>query len=441
MKRLFKVIIVASAIAFSSAVYANAQESSTDECMLYLSYYQEYYKQNTTESRKAALPSWRKAYNICAPATRQNLYVHGSALYRMLIKENAKNPEYRKALIDTLITLDKLRIQYYPKYAKSAYSALSGDINNYLVKVDPAKARELLKEIVEVQGAEAQPVTFLALMNTSVALYKQNKITAEDVIADYDKSADCFTQLQKVDTTQNTRNLRTTFENVFINSKVASCENLIQLFGPRFEESKDDYATVSKIAKLMATSENCTDNELYLKAVTAMHSLQPNASSAYYLYRLNVAKDDNQLAAKYLEEACASADIDEPTRGQYLYELGAFYLMNGHHAKAVDNASKAITCDATLAGKCYMIIGHAWMSIGCGGNEVERRAKYWVAVDYFNKAKAADDTLAEDASKQISSCAAFYPQTAEAFMYDLQNGASYTASCGGLRANTTVRTR
>lgn len=440
MKKTVKVLIAASVVAIASAVCGKAQDS-TDNCMLYLSYYQEYYKQNTTESRKAALPSWRKAYSICAPATRQNLYVHGSALYRMLIKENAKNTEYRRALIDTLITLDKLRIQYYPKYARSAYSALSGDINNYLVKVDPAASRDLLKEIVEVQGAEAQPVTFLALMNTSVALYKQNKITAEDVIADYDKSAECFNQLQKVDTTQNTRNLRTTFENVFINSKVASCENLIQLFGPRFEESKDDYSTVSKIAKLMANSENCTDNELYLKAVTAMHTLQPNASSAYYLYRLHASKDDNLLAAKYLEEACASPDIDEPTRGQYLYELSALYLMNGHHAKAVDNASKAISSDGSLAGKCYMIIGHAWMSIGCGGNEVERRAKYWVAVDYFRKAQAADHALEEDASRQIATCSAFYPQSAEAFMYDLQNGSPFTVSCGGLRANTTVRTK
>ena len=35
----------------------------------------------------------------------------------------------------------------------------------------------------------------------------------------------------------------------------------------------------------------------------------------------------------------------------------------------------------------------------------------------------------------------YYPQTAEAFMYDITDGQSYTVSCGGMRATTTVRTQ
>ncbi len=86
-------------------------------------------------------------------------------------------------------------------------------------------------------------------------------------------------------------------------------------------------------------------------------------------------------------------------------------------------------------------MGQIWGSTVCGGNEIERRAPYWVAVDYLQKAKAADESLTEDANKLISSYAAYYPATAEAFMYDIQNGQSYTVSCGGMRATTTVRTQ
>ena len=68
-------------------------------------------------------------------------------------------------------------------------------------------------------------------------------------------------------------------------------------------------------------------------------------------------------------------------------------------------------------------------------------AKYWVATDYMNKAKAADEALADDANNYIRQYAAYYPQTAEAFMYDVTDGQSYTVSCGGMRATTTVRTQ
>ncbi len=436
MKKLI-VLFSASLALAASAIVAKAQ---TDDCMLYLSYYQEYYKQGTKEAKLAAIPNWRKAYSICKPGTRQNLYVHGADLYRMLINQNAKNKEYRSELIDTLINLHMLRAEYYPKYADKAYAALSADVNNYL-KNDPAKTYDVLSKVIAVQGSKCTPVTFVAQMNAAVALYKEGKLSVEDIINQYDTAVNCFSEIQKTDTTQNTRNLRTTMENAFINSKVATCENLQTLFGDRYEDCKDNISDVTKIVRLLASTDDCTDNDLYLKAVTQMHKLEPSANSAYYLFRLYGSRKDISTALKYMDEAISSEGIDNITKAQYSYELAVFTLKNGYYTISIENASNAIALDKTLAGKAYMIIGNAWMNISCGGNEIERRAKYWVAVDYFNRAKAADPDLAEDAGKQIATCANYYPDTAEAFMYDVQNGQSYTAVCGGLKANTTVRTR
>lgn len=435
MKKI-KFFTAAFALFFAACFVGRAQDA--DECLIYLSYYQEYYKQGTKDSKLAAIPSWRKAYSICAPNVRQNLYIHGADLYRLLINQNAKNPSYRAELIDTLVTLHMKRAQYYPKYANKAYAALSADVNNYL-KNDPEKTHEILSQVIEKTGAEASPVTFLASMNAAVALYKEGKLSAEDIINEYDKSSAYFTELQKVDTTQNTRNLRTTFENAFINSKVASCDNLIALFGPRFEESKNDIEMVSKIAKLMSSSEDCTDNELFLNVVTQMHKLEPSANSAYYLYRLHASKGDSAKALDYLSEAASSNDLDNTVKGKYNMELATYSLKNGKLASCIDAANKAMSFDSSLSGKCNMLIAQAWMTVVCSGNEIERRAKYWVAVDYLNKAKS-DPEIAADAAKQISVCVGYYPQSSEAFMYDLTNGQSYTVSCGGMKAVTTVRT-
>jgi hypothetical protein len=94
-----------------------------------------------------------------------------------------------------------------------------------------------------------------------------------------------------------------------------------------------------------------------------------------------------------------------------------------------------------MAGKAYMLMGTIWGSTVCQGNEIERRAPYWVAVDFMTKAKNADPALEEEANNHIRQYAAYYPQTAEAFMYDITDGQSYTVSCGGMRAVTTVRTQ
>ena len=64
-----------------------------------------------------------------------------------------------------------------------------------------------------------------------------------------------------------------------------------------------------------------------------------------------------------------------------------------------------------------------------------------MAVDYLIKARNADSSLTEDCNRLIGQYSSYYPQKAEAFMYDVTDGQSYTVSCGGMRATTTVRTQ
>ena len=63
------------------------------------------------------------------------------------------------------------------------------------------------------------------------------------------------------------------------------------------------------------------------------------------------------------------------------------------------------------------------------------------AIDYLVKARNADPALAEEANKLIGQYSTYFPQTGDAFMYGITNGDSYTVSCGGMRAVTTVRTQ
>lgn len=435
MKKIILVLIAAATIFGVNTASAQGKfGADSAECIKYLSYYKEYYKQ---KNYAEAIPNWRKAYTICPPTANQTMLIDGTTLVRNLINKNKNNPEYRSALIDTLMAIHTTRAQYYPKYKETAYNNKALDMINY-IKNDPQRLYDGCKEVIEVNGIKAKPQVFLFLLNSAVELYQEGKIDAETVINDYNSAQDAFAQMEQ---SEALNEIKTGVETVFIASKVASCENLLTLFTPRYEAAPEDLTLAKNIVKMMNSTEDCTDNDLYLAAVNTMYKLEPSYASAYALFRLYSSKDDMANAIKFMEEAIASEESDALTDAQYYYELAVACYKGGNSPKAYEAALKAVELDSTLAGKAYMLCGTIWATLSCGGNEIEKRAQFWVAVDYMNKAKSADETLAEAATDNIRQYSAYYPQTAEAFMYNITDGEAYTVSCGGLRASTTVRTQ
>ena len=441
MKRIVLLISIAAMSLFASSTISAQGKFGPDsaDCIKYLSYYTEYYKQKNYDS---ALPNWRQAYKYCPPTARYSLLSDGTTLLKRVLQQNSKNPIYKEALVDSIMKIYDERIQYWPKYATSSLNNKALDMYNY-IKDEPEKLYEGLTSAVNELGVNARPNLFLFQISTAVDLYKNGKLDPETVINIYENAVNKIAEMPAKNDVEKRSNEKTVsdIESIFITSQVASCENLIALFTPRYEADPQNVDLAKNIVKMMGITEGCTDNDLFLNAVTTMHNMEPSHVSAYNLYKLYAGRVDVENAVKYMTEAIENADSDAVTDGNYQYELAAFCYKNGQNAKAYAAAQAAAELDPSLAGKAYMLLGTIWGSVVCSGNDVEQRAKYWVAVDYMNKAKAADATLADAANDMIRQYAAYYPQTAEAFMYDVTDGQSYTVSCGGMRATTTVRTQ
>ncbi len=444
MKRLIVVISAFAALSFSSLL--RAQENP--ECITYMSYYQEYYKQ---KNFKDALPNWRKAYSLCPPNYRQNLYIQGSTLMRDAIGKNRRDSAMVRGLIDTLLTLQDQRLQYYPYSTKKINGVATKVENkpevlnnkgNYMINYINYRKNgnrylyDNLNVIVDELGSLSHPSLLVNLLDASIALYRAGELPADDVINTYEKVAAAIggSDLEVEDN----RIAKSNIDTKFADSKVASCDNLIAIFTPRFEADPDNISVVSNIVRLMNNADDCAGNDLYFKAVTQLYKLNPSAGAAYGLYKLNAAKGNAADACKYLEEAIASADSDEAADAQYYYELARFSYANGMRGKAYDSARKAVDLDHGYAGKAYLILGNLWASASCSG-DVDKYARYWVATDYYIKARTADPSLAEDAGASIGNVSRYYPPASEIFMYDLGAGQGYTVSCGGMSASTTVR--
>lgn len=432
-----KKLILISLIAFFAGASALAQDDkfgpNKEECLKYISYYEEYFKQKAFDE---AIPAWRQAYKLCPPASRQTILTNGTVLVRRLISKNAKNVEYRDALIDTLFTLHDQRVQFFPKYKVTALNNKGQDIFNY-IKNDNERLFKEYSAIVDANRELTKPTLFVHQFNAATELYKDGKMDGENLINIYQQNMEYLASAEG----EEAASAKAELEARFIQSGVASCETLLSILTPKFEAEPNNAELAGRIVKMLNVAEDCIKNDLYLKAVTVMHADNPSYNSAYALFRLNSVNDNVEEAINYLKEAIAFEESDAKTDAEYYFELATYSFKNGRRSLAFESAVKAAELDQALAGKSYFLIGNIWGSTTCGGDEIEKRAPYWVAVDYMQKAKAADETLTEEANRYIGMYSKYYPQTADAFMYSLTDGQAYTVSCGGMRATTVVRTQ
>ena len=407
------------------------------ECTKYLSYYQELYKQ---KNMAEAAPFWRKAFSLCPPTASQNMIINGQSIIRYEIGKNQKNPTRYKELVDTLLMLNDVRAEHFPKYAVKSKDNKAIDLINYC-GADYERQYTMLTSILEDIKGEASPVVFVKQMQSSVEMYQNQKIDAEAVMNNYTTISGYLDDKIASSNDPKYRDAKRDVESILIESGVASCDNLVALYTPRFEANPNDEALLANMVKMLSKSE-CMNTDLFLKSIVALNEINPTASSVYGLYRLYSSRDENTNAAEALERAISLLNPDDvATKAEYTFELATYYFKKcGKAAPAVAKAKEVVEMDESYKGKAYLLIGTIWGGQKCGGDEVNSRANFWVAVDYLQRAAAADPTVAEDANSLAAQYRRYFPKTEDAFFLDITDGSSYTVNCGGMSERTTVRT-
>ena len=439
MKKLRSFIYFLAAALLVVSVESSAQGKfgkDSADCVNHLNFYPDYLKQGNME---AAYDSWKLAMKYCPPKISQNMYINGRKimLHRINNETDAAN---RELLIDSLLFLAERRAELFPKNAKKAKEGRLSDIMVFYGQ-NQGKNKfifDALDQYITEFGPEADHEMIVNSMIKATELYSAQQLEDEDIMNLYSKYNDVLEARRAAmpgDTTIDAA--QTILQNAFINSGVATCENLIKVFTPRFEQNKEDMASLKVISSLLNSNE-CTDSDLFAEVVGQMYKLEPSAGSAYFLYRLFTKQGDKEKGLSYLKEAANEATgVD---KGTYLYELATIYYSNRQFGQAVSIAKQAVDLNPKYAGKAEMLIGTIWAAASCGGNEIDKRAKFWVATDYMQRAKAKDPSLADECNRNIARYSSYFPKAEDAFMYDIVNGQGYTVSCGGMTASTTVRT-
>ena len=440
MKKL--TILFALALGFLATVNVSAQGkygADSAACIKYLSFYQDYIKQGNLE---AADPAWQQAIQLCPPTASQNMLLDGMKILRKKINKFKSNPIRKEVLVDSLMMLHEMRISTYPKYVVTAKINKAMDMITYAAKGEEQEVFNVLGDAMETAKGKTAVVIPVRYMSYANDLYKAGTMSAEEVMAAYNKAYSTAELIEKAKPSQAITDAKKDIENLLMISGVASCENLVEMFTPRFEANPTDRYMLGNLISMFSAS-NCLDEDLFMLAVEEMHKMESSHNSAYLLYKLYSQRNLADKAIAYMEEAIAlCGDTLVNQAADYCLELGTYCFKSaGEDAKAVEAAKKAAELNPENAGRAYLLAGTIWGSQKCHGNDIETRAPYWVAVDYLTKAKNADENLAAEATNLINQYRKYFPLKSEAFMFDLLDGATYTVSCNGLREATKVRTQ
>lgn len=437
MKKLRNLFLTGILALMSIPAFSQGLANASVECQRSVSFYTDYIKE---DNFRDAAPLWREAFRTCPPGVRQSIYTDGIRIFKYFIEQNKDNAALKNSLIDSVLLMYDLRVEHFPKYAASASMFRVYDMIEYLGNEDE-KILKAIEKAMEISGDNTDPSLLVIAMQKMTNLYSTQKVNAEQVFELYSKLS-VIAEHQIAANNPDGNKAKNDLDNLFVASGVANCENIVELFTPRFRANPNDKDLATTIVSLLS-SAGCTTEPLFLETVETLYNSDPtNYVYIRNLYLLYAAKGDQDNAIKMLEQAIASEQSNDMEDANMLINLANIYLQRENFAKAIETSRQAMDKDASVSGRANLITGLAWGSMRCSGsNDIEARAKYWVAVDFLIRARNADPSIANEANNYISSYSQYFPAQEEAFMFDVIDGASYTVTCGGMRATTTVRTR
>lgn len=406
--------------------------SDPDQCKMNLSLYGEFYKQKNFAD---ALVPWRWVFNNC-PASSKNMYIHGGNIIEFQIKKS-KDATIKEKYIDTLLMVYDQRIKNFGQEG-FVLGRKGVDLFKYREN-DVQTAYDCLYKSLESQVNKTEPAVLLTLMQTTILLHKDGKITKEVGVENYAKISDAIdAQIAAKPDNENMAKAKQSIDELFANCPFSDCEALINTFTPKFKQNPTDATLLKNVTRLL-DKKNCTDSQLFFDASEKLYEIEPSAEAAVNMARMARKKNEFSKASKFYLQAVEKQDSAE-LKSQYYLELADLYFKDlSQYQQARTYALKALELKPTI-GKAYLIIGLAYASSAktCGDNDCTQRAVYWVAVDKFIKAKNVDSSVAEDANRLISTYTANFPGKEACFFYNITEGQSYTVGCW-INETTSVR--
>ncbi len=406
------------------------EDSAT--CVRNISLFNEYYKM---KSYGDALGPWRWIFENC-PRSTKNIYIRGENMFKNRIV-NEKDTARKQQMLDTLLLIYDQRIKYYDEEGFVAYK-IGLALDDY---GDGRKeeAYRFLKKSVDLEGNKTGPLPLYRYFQVSTELYKAEKINKEEILDLYDQLSEIieFNLENQSPDSANYNKSRINIETFF--GPFASCEDLVNIYAPRYEARPDDTKLTRKIVNLLE-KKKCHESALYLRAAESLYAAEPSARSAASLARLHADRGNyTKASGLYLE----AIDLDSSATRKALYNLELASL----HLRGLKNPSQARVYARRAVshrpgwGSPILLIGDAYIASAgsCSAVKFERSAVYWAAVDKYLEARSADPSVTSEANQKINTYSKYFPEKEDGFFNKVKPGEPFKIDYCWIQETTRVR--
>ena len=435
---LFLTVAMIAGISISNEIHAQKAkkygETPEDsvECIMNLSLYTEFYKQWKGSKYKNpsihdAIGPWRKVYTIC-PSARLGTYVDGVKMYSFFIR-NETDEAAKDAYIDTLMTIFDKRIKYF---GKDGYVLGRKGVALYSYRIqDYEKAYEYLSKSIELDGNGTYPDVLVFFMRASKKMIDEGKASEDIIFDNYDLSSKIIES--NLETNKDNAKKLANWENVkgninLIFEPFATCDAIIKIYTPKFTENPEDTKMLKKLIKLL-DRKKCTDDPLYFEATVKLYDVEPSPESAYLIGKMLMQSKEYEKSIDYLKQGGELLENVDDRADCFLY-IAECYRTLKNYSSARTYALKS-SVERPADGNPYIMIGdmYAASASSCGGNDIGKKAVYWVAVDKYKKAKQIDPEKADIANERIKSYSVYFPPKDDIFFHNLNEGDEYVVGC------------
>ncbi len=406
--------VVFTAQAQPAAAQAEAAPSEQDKAMHYSLYYEDFKNANYA----SAMPNlrWIITNAPLYPKNDARNYERLQAIYDTLATQ-ATDPDLKRAYLDSSFALFDITVE--------AVKAAGGEIDEFEYTLNKGRFIQNNKELIADQAPSL------------VDIYKKAYQIAPDRLQDYyiqilindvastDKQA-AVDFMDELEQKYPERTELLEYITQVRNALFKSPDERIAFLETRREKEPDNMEIITELFNLYRDE----GNRAKIREIgEQMSKMEPSAQTYRILAGLRLGDGETKEAYALLEKAVEMAG-NEATADDY-YNMGIAQMQMGQLSKARSLFRKALDVNPKY-GRAYMGIGDLYVTSvsNCGSFERDDRAVYWLAVDYYNRAKSADPSLASAANQKISAYSRSFPDAEMLFFKGWKAGQSYRVDYG-----------
>lgn len=362
--------------------------------------------------------------------------------------KDRNSADYKK-YFDELMQVWDQELQYLPELNKKLKTPVSAakelgdkavDYIQFAPNVDVNQAYQWLKESVDAEKGNSKGAVLNFSMDMSMRKVKADTNHTEQFFQDYVNASQ---YIDEAIATEAKPNVKKTLEMVkenlvamFVNSGVADCESLQNIYGPKVEANQTDSTFLKKAISVLKMMK-CTESDAYFQASYYMYKINPTADAAVGCAYQAYKKGDYDTAVKYFDEAL-NMETDNAKRAEMAYACAGSLFAAKKLSQARSYCLKAISFNENY-GMAYILLAQMYGSNPNWSDEPAlNKCTYFVVIDKLQKAKSVDPTVEEKANELISTYARHTPQAKDLFMLGYKAGDRITIG-GWIGETTTIR--